>query len=72
MLSLTKQVCVEYCFFIVKIHVKSAKSNVVGKNLNVFVTWSLFWGYHVSFHHWRLRIHSLRLHNPKTFLFVIL
>jgi hypothetical protein len=36
MLSLIKQIYVEYCTFIVKMHARSAKSNVVGKILNVF------------------------------------
>lgn len=44
MLYLTKQVYVEYCTFIVKMHAKSAKSNVVGKNLNVFCDVELILG----------------------------
>jgi hypothetical protein len=44
MLSLTKQVYVEYCTFILKMHVESANSNVVGKNLNVFCDVELILG----------------------------
>jgi hypothetical protein len=34
MLSSTKWVYMEFCPFIIKMHSKSAKSNVVGKNLS--------------------------------------
>jgi hypothetical protein len=34
MLSLVKEVYSKYCFLVVKMHVKSARSDGAGKNLN--------------------------------------
>jgi len=54
MFSLVKQIYVEYHLFIVKMHIESAKSVIVLKNLNASCGIELIWGSPVSYFCWTM------------------